>query len=129
LNFRFSALGSEHQVTHDRSNFDTLGSNIDALNKFWRRQPFHDMGILDVRCINKRVIVWLEEFILVCVDVEVFVKSEFPTEWLYETIEQGKSSYVLSITTTDGTMTIEGKKIRLIRTKDLSVLIPSLDRN
>lgn len=102
-------------------------SNFEALERFWRRSPFHDESIVEVKALNKRVIIRLERMTLVITDVTDLKRCELPAKWLYESIKRNGVKFYLDVETTTGHLKVVGCDIRLIRNSDMAVLIPPID--
>ena len=102
-------------------------SNLESLDRFWRRRPFHDMVIEEVSALNKRVVIRLEEFTLVVTGATDLKRCELPAVWLYESVAEKLGRFLLDVETDMGHLTVTGADLRLIRNCDLSVLIPPLD--
>jgi hypothetical protein len=62
-------------------------SNLEALDRFWRRSPFHDESIEAVTALNSRVVIRLTELTLVITGATDLKRCELPTVWLYQSIE------------------------------------------
>src|SRR5262245_46594023 len=59
-------------------------SNLEALERFWRRSPFHDQEIREITALNRRVVIRLEEMSLVITGAADLKRCELPAVWLYE---------------------------------------------
>jgi hypothetical protein len=102
-------------------------SNLEALNRFWRRTPFHDMVIEEVRALNKRVVIRLEVFTLVVTEVTGLKPCELPTVWLHNSIVSIPGGSLLDVETESGHLSVKGVDFRLIQNDDLAILIPPID--
>lgn len=104
-----------------------LTENLEALNRFWRRRPFHDMVIQQVSALNRRVIIRLEEFTLVVTGSSGLERCELPAAWLYETVTPHPGGFRLDVETETGQLTTSGADVRLIRNSDPALLVPPID--
>lgn len=102
-------------------------SNLEALDRFWRRRTFHDMDIEEITPLNKRVVIRLSEFTLIITGATHLQRCELPCEWLYETVEGKPGHFSLKVETTHGILTVKGMDVRLLRNSDLAMLIPPID--
>jgi len=102
-------------------------SNLEALDRYWRRSPFHDESIEEVSALNKRVIIRLTAMTLVVTGATGLKRCELPAEWLYDSIVQNGDTFVLDVETTTGHLKVTGTDVRLIRNSDLAMLIPPID--
>ena len=104
-------------------------ANLDALMRFWRRAPFHDRTIDRIVFANSRLVVTLEEYILVLTRAADFKSgvAELPTAWLYEAIIEKGSRFSLKVETEDGDFSATCGDFRLLRTQDMAILIPPVD--
>lgn len=102
-------------------------SNLEALDRFWRRSPFHDESIESVAALNKRVVIRLTEMTLVIIGATDLKRCELPSIWLYESIVQERGRLILDVETTTDCIEVAGTDIRLIRNSELTVMIPPID--
>jgi hypothetical protein len=102
-------------------------SSVRAIERFWRRRPFHDSVIREVTASNKRVIIRLDGFTLIITDVTDLRRCPVPATWLWESIALRPGGYSLDVETDEGHLTVAGLDFRLIRNSDLAVLIPPID--
>ncbi len=102
---------------------------MESLRQFWRRTPFHDMAILAIAPRNKRLVVTLEEYVLVLPSLSDFISNvaEFPTVWLYESVTEAGARYHLTVKAESGDFSASCGDFRLIRISDMSVLVPPID--
>lgn len=103
-------------------------SNLDALDRHWRRSPFHDASIREVIALNRRVVIRLKDMTLVITDATDLKRCELPAVWLDQSIVRLGARFVLDVETDTGHLKVTGTDVRLIRNSDLAVLIPPLDR-
>ena len=103
------------------------GANLDLLDGFWRRRPFHDMTIAAVSALNRRVVIRLEEFTLVLTGATGLKRCDLPTVWLAESVPRHPGGFKLNVNTQAGRLDVSGVDVRLIRNSDLAVLIPPID--
>ncbi len=97
-------------------------TNLEALDRFWRRSPFHDDSIEEVTAINKRVIIRLTNLTLVVTGVTGLVRCELPAVWLAESIVPKGDGFLLDVETDDESLQITGKDMGLIRNDDPPML-------
>ena len=102
-------------------------SNVEALNRFWRRSPFHDAPIEEVNALNRRVVIRLTEVSLVITGATDLKRCELPAVWLQESLIQDGGRLFLNVETDTGHLKVSGVDVRLIRNSDLAVLIPPID--
>ncbi len=101
--------------------------NLEALDRFWRRKPFHDMVIAEVSALNHRVIIRLEQFTLVVTGAAGLERCDLPAVWLYESVTRGPVGFLLDVEAETGHLKVSGVDVRLIRNSDLAMLIPPID--
>ena len=117
-------------MSHPKAHFDdSLISNIAALKTLWNRQPFHDMSTESLVRVNKRVVITLDEYILVLTGVTRFTEhlEQFPASWLTDSIVPGKGSAVLHVEGEFGEFEAVFQNLRLLRRNDFTILIPAVD--
>jgi hypothetical protein len=102
-------------------------SNLEALERFWRRSPFHDQEIREIAALNRRVVIRLKEMSLVITGAANLKRCELPAVWLYESIAQEGGRLILDVETDTGQLRVTGADVRLIRNSDLAVLVPPMD--
>ncbi len=102
-------------------------SNLEALDKFWRRTPFHDLLIEEVSALNKRVVIRLSGYTLVVTSAAGLKRCELPSVWLYETVTPSPGGFQIDVETESGHLIVTGADVRLIRNDDLAMLIPPID--
>ena len=102
-------------------------SNLEALDRYWRRSPFHDELIEEVTALNRRVVIRLKNMSLVITGAASLKRCELPAVWLYESIVQEGDRFILDVETDTGHLKVTGADVRLIRNSDLAVLIPPID--
>ena len=106
---------------------DREPTNLEALDRFWRRSPFHDESIREVAALNRRVVIRLTEMTLIITGVTDLKQCELPAVWLSESIVQAGGKLTLNVATDTGYIRVTGTDVRLIRNSDLAVLIPPID--
>ncbi|WP_435016469.1 hypothetical protein TA3x_004035 [Tundrisphaera sp. TA3] len=102
-------------------------TNLELLDQFWRRSPFHDESIQEVIALNRRVVIRLERMTLVITGATGLTRCDLPCLWLDQSVVPKGDRFVLDVETDDGHLIVAGQDIRLIRNSDLAVLIPPLD--
>jgi hypothetical protein len=102
-------------------------TNLEILDRFWRRSPFHDESILELAALNRRVVIRLTEMTLIITGATDLKRCELPAVWLSESISQKGGRLVLDVETETGHIRVTGADVRLIRNSDLAVLIPPID--
>src|SRR5438552_3593419 len=102
-------------------------TNLEALERFWRRSPFHDESIESVAALNKRVVIRLGGMTLVITGATGLRRCELPAVWLYESLALKGDRFTLEVETDTGDLSVTGSDVRLIRNSDLAVLIPPID--
>lgn len=102
-------------------------SNLQRLEQFWRRWPFHDAAIEQITAINKRVIIRLTDWTLVVTIATQMKRCELPATWLYESLSQKSGAIVLDVETDTGHLLVTGGDIRLIRNSDMAMIVPPID--
>jgi hypothetical protein len=102
-------------------------SNLEALDRYWRRWSFHDHEIREITALNRRVVIRLKEMSLVITGATSLKRCELPAVWLYDSIAQEGGKVVLDVETNAGHIRVTGTDVRLIRNSDLAVLIPPID--
>lgn len=109
---------------------DTLEENLAALEKIWRRSPFHDMGVESIIPLNRRVIIMLDDWALVFVGVSRFVHNvkEYPTVWLDAKASQHAGQAELRVVCETGEFSLVFGNLRLIRRSDMAIIVPPIDR-
>ena len=104
-----------------------LNSHLELLEKFWRRRPFHDMEIVQLTAVKRRVLIRLTEYTLIVLGASSFQRCSVPTSWLYDRIETAADHFNLDVETGTEHLKVTGRGIRLIRNLDLAVLVPPID--
>ncbi len=104
-----------------------VSANLEALDRFWRRSPFHDDSIEEVTALNKRVLIRLEGLTLVVTGATNLGRCELPAVWLRESIAPKGDGFLLEVETDTGHLRVAGGDVRLIRNNDLAMLIPPID--
>ena len=61
-------------------------TNLEALDRFWRRSHFHDEFIEHIAAMNKRVVIRLKEMTLVITGATGLKPCELPAVWLYQSV-------------------------------------------
>jgi hypothetical protein len=102
-------------------------TNLELLERHWRRSPFHDQEIQEISALNKRVVIRLTDMTLVITDATKLERCETPTVWLYDKITPGTAGFSLDVETDEGWLRVSGSDVRLIRNNDLAVLVPPID--
>ena len=102
-------------------------ANLDALDRYWRRSSFHDEVVVEVRALNKRVVIRLTDLSLVITNATSLQRCELPAVWLSELVVRTGHQFRLEIETESGPLAVTGDDVRLIRHADLAVLIPPVD--
>jgi hypothetical protein len=102
-------------------------SNLEVLDRYWRRSPFHDHEIREITALNRRVVIRLTEMTLIITGATGLKRSELPAIWLSESIAQEGGKLTLDVETNTGHIRVSGADVRLIRNSDLAVLIPPID--
>jgi hypothetical protein len=102
-------------------------SNLEALDRYWRRSPFHDESIEEVKALNERVVIRLTEMTLIVTGATDLKRCELPAEWLHDSIVQDGGKFILDVETTTGHLVVAGTDVRLIRNADLAIIIPTID--
>lgn len=105
----------------------SLEENLQSLEKYERRSPFHDSEIESIQALNKRVIIRMTELTLIVTGASELKRCETPTAWLYEKITRTGDRFLLEVETESGEIRVIGTNLRLIRNADLSILIPPID--
>ena len=103
-------------------------SNLELLQRYWRRSPFADEVIEEVTAINRRVIIRFMHMTLIVTETTSLERCELPAAWVRETVSQAKNQLTLNVVTDTGTLKVVGTDIRLIRNKELAILIPPVDK-
>ena len=106
---------------------DREPTNLETLDRFWRRSPFHDETIREVTALNRRVVIRLTEMTLIITGATDLKRCELPAVWLSESIVQKGGKLTLDVETDTGYIKVTGADVRLIRNSDLAVLIPPID--
>src|SRR5262245_47168013 len=101
-----------------KGRLDNLDSNLEALERFWRRAAFHDRVIESITAINRRVLIRVQDHTLVITGVTALERCELPTVWLYEKLARSVNGFALEISTEPGTLRVSGADLRLIRNDD-----------
>ena len=122
-------MSRKRRETKRREEFDSLIDNCRSLEQFRDRYSFHDAGILDVRCVAGRVIVTMDEYTLVLIDVKNVSNriSALPTAWLFERLTAEGGAATLHVEAEKGTIDAEFRNLRLLRNRDLTILVPNID--
>lgn len=102
-------------------------TNLERLESYWRRSPFHDEMIQEVLGLNKRILFRLGKMTLVITAASKLERCNTPAVWLSESIVPTGDGFTLDIETDQGRMTASGTDVRLIRNSDLAILIPPID--
>jgi hypothetical protein len=102
-------------------------SNLEALDRYWRRSPFHDHEIREITALNGRVVIRLKEMSLVITGATGLKRCELPAVWLSESVAQEDGKLILDVQTETGRIRVAGVDVRLFRNSDLAVLIPPID--
>jgi hypothetical protein len=102
-------------------------SNLDALEIYWRRLPFHDEAIESVVALNRRAVIRLRNMTLVVTGASSLKRCDLPAIWLYESITRQGGNFVLDVETDTGHLVVAGADVRLIRNSDLAMLVPPVD--
>jgi hypothetical protein len=102
-------------------------TNLECLDRFWRRSPFHDRPIEEVTALNKRVVIRLKELTLIITGATDLTRCELPAVWLRESIAPKGEGFSLDVETDTGHLRVSGSDVRLVRNNDLAVLIPPID--
>jgi hypothetical protein len=102
-------------------------ANLEALERFWRRESFHDMNIEEVSALNRRVVIRLQTYTLVITGASELKRCELPAAWLYDSITQRPGGFLLDVETETGRLKVAGTDVRLLRNSDLAILIPPID--
>jgi hypothetical protein len=102
-------------------------SNVEVLQRFWRRRTFHDMAIEDLRAIHRRLIIRLSDYTLIVTGAKRVIRCELPSIWLYESITRQPNGFTLDVETQTGDLHAEGVDVRLLDNSDFAILIPPLD--
>jgi hypothetical protein len=102
-------------------------SNLEALDRYWRRSPFHDQEIREITALNRRVVIRLKETSLVITVATDLTRCELPAVWISESIAQERGKFILVVQTDTGQIRVAGADVRLIRNSDLAVLVPPID--
>ena len=97
-------------------------TNLEALDRFWRRSPFHDNSIL-----NKRVVIRPTDLTLVITGATDPRRCELPAVWLREWLVLKGERFSLDVETDTGHLRVTGNDVRLVRNHDLAMLIPPID--
>jgi hypothetical protein len=102
-------------------------TNLESLERLWRRAPFHDESIQDVTAVNERVVVRFRDWTLVVAGATDSKRCDLPAVRLYESIVRKAEGFRLDVETDTGRLQIEGCDVRLIRNSDMAILIPPID--
>jgi hypothetical protein len=102
-------------------------SNLEALDRYWRRSPFHDQEVREITALNRRVLIRLKEMSLVITGATDLKLCELPAVWLSESFAQEGGKLILDVQTDTGQIRVTGADVRLIRNNDLTVLVPPID--
>lgn len=102
-------------------------TNLEALERFWRRSPFHDRIIEEVTALNRRVVIRLADLTLIITGATDLKRCDLPTVWLYDAVTPVGAGFRLDVETGTGHLRVAGSDIRLIRNSDLAMLIPPID--
>lgn len=108
---------------------DSLKGNLAALRTFWNRHSFHDNTAESIVRCSGRVIVTLDEYVLILTGVKKYRQSidEFPTAWLSQILEEDGKTAKLIVSLELGGFDCEFGGLRLIRRADYAILIPAVD--
>lgn len=102
-------------------------TNLERLESYWRRSPFHDEAIHEVLGLNRRILFRLGKMTLVVTGASKLERCVTPAVWLTESIIPSADGFNLDIETDQGRITASGTDVRLIRNSDLAILIPPID--
>jgi hypothetical protein len=102
-------------------------TNLEALDRFWRRSPFHDRPIEVVTALNKRVVIRLKDLTLIITGATDLMRCKLPAVWLRESLVLKGERFSLDVETDTGHLLVSGNDVRLIRNNDLAMLIPPID--
>jgi hypothetical protein len=102
-------------------------SNLEALDRYLRRSPFHDQEVREITALNRRVVIRLKEMSLVITGATDLKRCELPAVWLSESFAQEGGKLVLDVQTDTGQIGVIGTDVRLIRNSDLAILVPPID--
>jgi hypothetical protein len=105
----------------------SLDENLQSLEKYERRLPFHDSEIQSIQALNKRVVIRMTELTLVVTGASELKRCKAPTAWLNEKTTRTGDRFLLEVETESGDIRVIGTNLRLIRNADLSILIPPID--
>lgn len=89
--------------------------NLAALDRFWRRMPFHDLVIEEVSALNRRVVIRLEKFTLIVTGASDLKRCDLPSVWLYESVTRTPGGFLLDVETEMGHLKVSGVDVRLIK--------------
>ena len=99
-------------------------TNLELLERYSRRSPFHDKSIEVVVALNKRVVIHLTLIVTRATDLG---RCELPAVWLHGSIVPKGGGFSLDVETDTGRLQATGRDVRLIRNSDLAMLIPPID--
>jgi hypothetical protein len=77
-------------------------TNLESLDRFWRRSPFHDDSIQEVTATNKRVVIRLTRLTLVITGASDLTRCELPAVWLRESLVPKGDGFILDVATETG---------------------------
>jgi len=108
---------------------DTLQHNLQLLQTFWNRHTFHDMGVDAPQRIQGRVIIPLDSYILVLLNVTNYREQveEYPTAWLYDDLQTNNNTATLNVELELGLLTVRFGNFRLLERNTMRILIPAID--
>jgi len=102
-------------------------TNLELLERYSRRSPFHDKFIEVVVALNKRVVIRLTDMTLIVTRATDLGRCELPDVWLHGSIVPKGGGFSLDVETDTGRLQATGRDVRLIRNSDLAMLIPPID--
>lgn len=102
-------------------------TNLELLERYSRRSPFHDKSIEVVVALNKRVVIRLTDMTLIVTRATDLGRCELPDVWLHGSIVPKGGGFSLDVETDTGRLQVTGRDVRLIRNSDLAMLIPPID--
>ncbi|QDV22233.1 hypothetical protein [Aureliella helgolandensis] len=104
-------------------------SNAELLDAFWKRYSFHDMVIENVQRTGGRVIITLDEYVLLLTNATDYKGTfdEFPAVWIAGTLDSVGTRLKLSVKAEYGSLVVHFDDLRLVRRSDFAILIPPID--
>ena len=114
---------------------DDLETNVSLLLSVWEREwSFHDMVISSILRISGRVVITLDDLVLVLTGVTQYTSNlavvpddEFSEIWVTPSLTGSGETRTLRVETEGGHFEATFHNLRLIRPHDHAVLIPSID--